>query len=194
MGSKYCSRCESYVAVGSFAKNCSSSDGLQCWCKQCFTDDSHTLHGVVRKIYSAQRRNSRVRGHPMPLYSLDELRVWCFSKPEFIKLHSEWVDSDFERDFAPSLDRLRDNEGYSFDNIQVMTWKDNMVKGHNSPHVNRDELCKDVLQYSKDGKFIAEYHSVYEAGDATGIYRTNISSCCIGRLKTAGKFVWKFKV
>jgi len=193
MKTKYCSYCKGYVSIKLFSLNGSKKDGLQHWCKQCVTDDSRTLMGVVRKIYSAQRRNSRYRGHLMPAYSLNKLRVWCLSKPKFIIIHSAWIDSNFERELAPSVDRLKDDEGYSFNNIQVMVWRENMVKGHNSPHKNRDELCRPVSQYSLDGRLIATFHSIYEAGKCSGVYKENISGCCRGQLKTAGKFIWKFK-
>jgi len=190
---KYCPHCYSNFNISFFAKNITTPDGLQCWCKQCMTDDSRTLSGVVRKIYSKQRESSRKRGHSMPSYSLNELRAWCLSKPDFIKLHSLWVESNFERELAPSVDRVNDDIGYSFYNIQVMSWRDNMVKGHNSPHVNRDELCLSVEQLSKDGAVINEFRSIYAAGKATGIYKENIASCCLGKLKTAGKFKWRHK-
>jgi len=53
---------------------------------------------------------------------------------------------------------------------------------------------KPVLQYSKDGKFIAEYYGLGEAYRQTGVRQTCISSACIGkRQKTAGGFVWRYK-
>lgn len=57
-----------------------------------------------------------------------------------------------------------------------------------------DNNCsKQVLQYSKDGKFIREFGSQLEANRETGVYNTNISSCCLGMAKTAGGYIWKFK-
>lgn len=50
-----------------------------------------------------------------------------------------------------------------------------------------------ILQYSKDGTFIAEYPSTKEAERQTGVYHGNICNCCKGKYKTAGGFVWQYK-
>lgn len=50
-----------------------------------------------------------------------------------------------------------------------------------------------VLQYSLDGEFIAEYHSLGEAERATGALRSKILMCCKGKRKTAGGFKWASK-
>lgn len=50
-----------------------------------------------------------------------------------------------------------------------------------------------IIQMDKKGNFIKEYQSSYEAQRQTGIYQTNINKCCLGKRKTAGKFIWKFK-
>ena len=50
-----------------------------------------------------------------------------------------------------------------------------------------------ILQFSKNGEFIAEYPSIKEAERQTGCYHGNICKCCKGRLKTCGGFIWKYK-
>lgn len=50
-----------------------------------------------------------------------------------------------------------------------------------------------VLQFTKEGEFIAEYSSAKEAWRQTGINDTTIGLVCKGRGKTAGGFVWKYK-
>ena len=52
---------------------------------------------------------------------------------------------------------------------------------------------KAVLQFSKNGEFIAEYPSTHEAERQTGCYQTNICKCCKGKYKSAGGFIWKYK-
>lgn len=52
---------------------------------------------------------------------------------------------------------------------------------------------KPVVQYTKDGKFVAEFESVTEASKSTGIDFRQISSACIGKYKTSMGFVWRFK-
>ena len=58
---------------------------------------------------------------------------------------------------------------------------------------NRQKQEKITLQYTKDGEFIAEYPSASEADRQTGISFKKISQCCLGKIKTAGGFVFKYK-
>lgn len=50
-----------------------------------------------------------------------------------------------------------------------------------------------VLQFSKDGEFIAEYPSIREASRQTGCDNSSIIKCCKGKLKSSGGFIWKYK-
>ena len=53
--------------------------------------------------------------------------------------------------------------------------------------------CTSVLQFTKNGEFIAEYFSINEAERCSGVSKSSICRCCKGKLKTAGKFIWKYK-
>lgn len=52
---------------------------------------------------------------------------------------------------------------------------------------------KPVLQFSKNGEFIAEYPSTQEAGRQTGCNQGNICECCKGKRKSCGGFIWQYK-
>jgi hypothetical protein len=51
---------------------------------------------------------------------------------------------------------------------------------------------KPVVQYTLNGKFIAEYGGQSEAARETGILGEYISRCCRGVQNNAGGYVWKF--
>ena len=53
---------------------------------------------------------------------------------------------------------------------------------------------KAVIQYTLDGQFLAEYPSVTEASKQNGIGVSNICICCKGKAKTAGGYIWKYKI
>lgn len=53
-------------------------------------------------------------------------------------------------------------------------------------------LSKIVFQI-KDGKIIAEFYGISEAGRQTGIDFRCISSCCLGHRKAAGGYQWRYK-
>ena len=50
--------------------------------------------------------------------------------------------------------------------------------------------CERTYQYSKDGEFIAEYFCMDDAVEATGVDKSNITKCCLGKRKTAGGYIW----
>jgi hypothetical protein len=57
---------------------------------------------------------------------------------------------------------------------------------------NRKDLMP-VLQFDKNGVFIAEYCSIREAERYTGARNSKISDVCNGKRKTAASFIWKYK-
>lgn len=58
--------------------------------------------------------------------------------------------------------------------------------------INENKTGKSVLQYSKKNVLIKEWASQSEASRRLKIPQCHISSCCNGKLKTAGGYVWKF--
>ena len=52
---------------------------------------------------------------------------------------------------------------------------------------------KKVLQFSKSGEFIREWPSAYGAERELGIAQSSICSCCKGKLKSVGGFIWMYK-
>lgn len=62
-------------------------------------------------------------------------------------------------------------------------------------HTLKDKLKMwvPVCQYTKDGKLIAEYKSLSEAEEKTGVLHNNISKVCTGKRPYAGGCVWKYK-
>jgi hypothetical protein len=59
--------------------------------------------------------------------------------------------------------------------------------------LNDPRVSKPVLQFTMDGKLVAEYPSAREAGRATGFLHGNIKNCCRGKVASAYKFKWAFK-
>ena len=59
-------------------------------------------------------------------------------------------------------------------------------KGENHPRAKR------VAQYDLNGNLIKIWDYAKQASEELGINRGNICSCCKGKLKSAGGFVWKY--
>lgn len=54
--------------------------------------------------------------------------------------------------------------------------------------------CKPIYQLDLDGNFIKEWKSQSEASKELGIQRTAIGNCLRHRYKTAGGYVWRYKL
>jgi hypothetical protein len=199
MDKKKCSRCGDVKLLKDFSFNKATKSGFMCSCKECDKLKAKiyrkTKKGLVYSIYSNQTLHSKQKGKSKPSYSLNELRTWLFSQELFHKLYDNWVESGYDRMLIPSIDRKNDYKSYSFDNIQLMTWKENMEKG-SFDRINgiNNKLSKAVIQYDLEGNFIKEYYSIMQASRDNKISDSNISSVCSGkRFKTAGGFIWKYK-
>jgi len=145
-----------------------------------------SLMQITSRIYFTQKTKSVKRGHSAPLYSLEELRTWLYNDWLFLLLYDNWVNCGYISNMKPSLDRLDDDIGYSFSNVQIGTWEDNNKKNHN---INK----KSVIQLTKDGDYVNDFESLNEAASSTSIVRSNIGRCVNGKLKSAGGYLWIYK-
>ena len=152
-----------------------------------------TKRGSIVGIINKQRKSSKTRGHPEPAYTNQELIDWCMNQDVFHVLHAAWIESDYDIWLKPSIDRLEDNLGYTFDNIKIVTWKENNDKSHRDTRSGklRNQL-KPIAQYSLDGTHIADHISASEAARTIKFYQANISKACNKQAKTAGGFLWKY--
>ena len=194
---KNCTICKKLKPISGFSKNKRRKDGHQLECKECCININyayhHTVNGVITMIYSKQRSQSKLRGHAEPSYSKRDFTYWILSQPLFNKLFKEWEKSGYDKTIKPSCDRLDDYKGYSFDNIRLITWQENVDKAYadRKKGVN-NKVSKAVKQYSLCGEVIAEYHSLREAERQTGVFNSGISACCLGKYKKYGGYVWCF--
>ena len=54
-------------------------------------------------------------------------------------------------------------------------------------------LKKAIIQISPEGTELFCYFSAIDASQDLGINRKSINNCCLGKQKTAGGFIWKYK-
>ena len=100
-------------------------------------------------------------------------------------LYKQWVLSNYDKNMKPSFDRIDNKKCYSFDNLQIMTWRENNAKG-------RRECMKAVRQYDLSGNYIKTYGSIIEASKEYNINKSNISACCKNKLHKTGGHIWKY--
>jgi len=119
---KFCKSCETEKNEELFYVSNKLKDKRAFYCKECYESSRKKRHqtknGLISKIYTNQKCSSRKRGHKEPLYTKAELELWLLAKPLFHKLFNEWVNSGYDRMLSPSVDRKKDDQGYSFGKIK----------------------------------------------------------------------------
>ena len=87
-------------------------------------------------------------------------------------------------------DEVKTNNTVS--NLEWMSKKDNNNYGTHNKRV-AEALSKQVQMFDKStGELLDTFPSTNEAGRVTGINHGNISSCCRGKLKSAGGYIWRY--
>lgn len=151
-------------------------------------------HGVVRKL----------SGKIMKLSPGVYLRAHLYKegKSYLISVHRLVAEA-----FIPNPDNLpmvnhKDENKHNnhFENLEWCTRQYNINYGSciekmRLNQINHIKKSKPVLQYTLDGKFIAEYPSIKEAKRKTGITAQLISNVCrkVKPYKTAGGYIWRYK-
>lgn len=78
------------------------------------------------------------------------------------------------------------------DNLEWMSYSENNAHGQCQIYAGKSKRIP-VLQYDKNGEFIKEWPCGKVAGETLKISITGITACCKGKLKTSGKFIWRYK-
>ena len=84
------------------------------------------------------------------------------------------------RYFNGSIDDIQPYE------VKRLVGELNPMYGKASPH------RKKVYQFNKNGELIGEFDSLIKAESVTGVNFKDISSCCLGKYKSAGGYIWKY--
>ena len=143
-----------------------------------------TPKGVLNTIYRNQLTKQKRSGVKVN-YTYEEFKNKYLKNNKFLKLYNNWVKNNYLSDYKPSFDRIDNKKDYSFDNLQIITWKENNDKGRNERH-------KRVDMYDIDNNYIKTFNSIIEASKEVNIYKSNISACCKGKLKTSAGYIWKY--
>ena len=168
--SKVCSNCKENKPFSEFSKNKASSDGLQYKCRPCDVayqakrrienpqqqlDYQRAYQKNKRKDYnyrlqmlinaSKQRAKNKNREHNITVEDIKAIYPLDGCCPIFgMKL--EFNSAGF-RENSPSIDRVDSTKGYTPDNIQIISWKANRIKGYAST-----QELEMLLAYLKQGE------------------------------------------
>ena len=77
---------------------------------------------------SRARAKEKDREHSLTIQDLKDLYPVDGKCPIF-GFELQWNDAGF-RETSPSIDRIDSNKGYTKDNVQIISWKANRIKGY----------------------------------------------------------------
>lgn len=147
-----------------------------------------TPKGVLTNIYSKQLERSRIKGFPMPAYSLQWLHDTFLNDTKFKRLYAEWVKSGFNKWKKPSIDRINRLKPYTKDNIQLLTWAENREKENNERKSRKGK----IILY-KDGIEVARFLSQKQMVKKTGLSQGLVSAVLNGRRNHHKGYTFKYQ-
>ena len=181
---KTCSKCGQTKSTIYYYTMKSSKDGLKNECKACTIEYSRSHAALPSRMYRNQVEHSRYRGHPRPLYTLEEFKQWVLQHPNYDKLYEQYKSSGYDKELVPSVDRLDSSRGYSFDNIQLITFKENRLL--RAQEAIQEQSVPVLIAAASSGKIIGEFTSGVEACKVLGISNKQVYS----KIDTVTAYGW----
>jgi len=149
-----------------------------------------TLETYPKRMYNNQRQNSKKRGKPYPNYSYEEFKEFLFKETDYVNLYRAYEESNFNKYVAPSTDRINPLGNYTFDNIQIITWRRNLDKA--GKEVGITQSPNDIIHYTLEGEKVI-YNSTKEASKILGLSENHIFSSCNYTLRNYPNGIFRYK-
>ena len=118
--------------------------------------------------------------------------LYGYDKRKKLYLHriiaTAFIDNPEGKPCVNHIDENKLNNDLS--NLEWCTAKENNVHGTRTKRV-AEKLSQKVIQLDLNDNVLNVFKSMVQAERETGIPNGNISSCCNGKLKSAGGFKWR---
>ena len=148
-----------------------------------------TKKGVLTNLYGHIKTRNKTKFGEELNFTLKEFQKKYIENYDFLRAYNVWVKSGYEYYKKPSVDRIDPDKSYFFDNMEFMTWEENRRKGE----AERSRITTSVSMFDLSGKHIKDFKSIKEAVRETGLNQSGITSCCCGRYKQTGGYVFRYK-
>lgn len=139
--------------------------------------------GLITNLYHKMKNRKGVD------FGLKEFRKALLKHWKFNFLFNNWVKSGYKKESKPSIDRLNFNLPYSSNNLRLVTWRENRLKGDIEGAIQK---MKPVIMMCRNGKFVHQFDSIESIVRITGYNQGLISACCSGKRNRTGDFKFKF--
>ena len=168
---------------------------LQLW------EDGLTINRIVEKTsLNVETVRSYLNKQGITKEQIKERANQILRELKSIKIKQYDLNGNFIKEWNSSIEAEKDLNINSRSIRAVCSGKRNTAGGFiwkylndDSPVKLKNKTKKEVCQYDLNNNYIATYHSLKEAEEQTGINYTSISKACNNKIKTAGKYIWKYK-
>lgn len=162
------------------------------------TEAAAAIYGYASNICECCRRNIKSAYGYIWRYLEDELGD--FSTDRLVTAVVQYNRQGKRLEEFPSIKRASEASGAFSSSISACCSGRNKTAGGYIWRYANDELGtispyrkgSPVVQYDLQGQKRAEFGSIKEASDVTGVCDSNISACCLGNYHTAGGFIWRY--
>lgn len=143
------------------------------------------IDNFYSQLYVSMNKRNKKRGHGKILFKAKEFRAWLFNQSEYKGMFEAWDRGGRNIDNVPTVDRLNDSKGYVFDNMQLLTFRQNIMK----PSIIHRKT-NPVIQLTLSGEFVKEWDSVNSARRGFAYSVVHVLS---GRDGSCKGFKWRYK-
>ncbi len=150
----------------------------------------------INRMFSGVQARQRSKHASELDFTFTEFVLWLGTQ-SFEELFSNYLLSGESKDLVPSVDRIDDRYGYSFDNMQLLTWSDNRCKRREQEKlaiVTQNGIWNRLVhQYTIDGIYIATYKTCRIAANTVDGNKDAISACAGGNRRHSAGYQWSYK-
>jgi len=147
-----------------------------------------TYRGKITAMYDRIIFRGKINGKNNEYFTVQDFIRWL-KENGYDARYKDWESSAYKKQLSPSVDRIDPLQGYTFKNMQLLTWEENRLKG------NKEKLIlwgKPIVQKDLSGNIINTFKSIKEAVEFTKTHQSAISRTINGGTKTANGFIWEY--
>lgn len=137
---KICKVCKIEKPNSDYYKESRCASGYRAKCKTCHISESfkscrRTPERFLNKMYLSMK--ARVNGSGdekqqktykgIELCSKEEFISKFIDDKKYIKMYKSYIKSEYDKDLAPSPDRINTNQGYIIENIRIIPFRNNYM-------------------------------------------------------------------